>query len=607
MGMKKLRCILPLLFLAAVLPKGLCAQELPVRVEDGKEYMVYTVEPGNTLFGISRAYSVSIESLKEANENLGEGLEIGREILIPKAAVNRRAARKSDVKTDGKYLLHTVQRKETLFGIAKSYGVTVNDLAELNPEEVRVLSTGSVLRVPVQRSLSVAQAYLEPARNDTFTVHRAAKGETPYSIAKQYGISTDSLAEANPGILENMAEGAWITVPVYNASFLAERAGAEVGRAVTETEARKQKYRIALMLPFELHHNDSIAESIEAGEDLYILTEIALEFYRGVRVAADSLERLGLQAEITVYDVGEDVVAVKELLKAIDFSELDLVIGPMHKNSLALVSEASQQHGFRLVSPNAFSKEVFRDNPFLFRATATRETMLRYLAHYLALNHAKDNVLMVNSESPRDWPARKMLKKTYNEATASFPNALRDSLASVTKALLNGNGASRLLKKDTLNVLVVPSNELAFVSDMFTVFTALEREGYPLQVYGLDRWIHYDNIDTDYKNRLNLRLVVPNYVDYSAEPVIAFLEEFRERYNSEPSKHAYGFQGYDLAMVFGQYLMQYGLNFTEPAGACDTEGVMGAYRFGQTPDGRDHENKSVLIIGYDDYKIKRIN
>lgn len=605
--MKKLLCTLPFLLFAAVLPKGLCGQELPTRSVDGKEHMVYTVEPGNTLFGISRAYSVSIDALKEANEDLGEGLEIGREILIPKGAVNRRAARKSDVKTDGKYLLHTVQRKETLFGIAKSYGVTVNDLAELNPEEVRVLGTGSVLRVPVQRSLSVAEAYLEPARNDTFTVHRAAKGETPYSIAKQYEISVDSLAAANPGILENLAEGAWITVPVYNEAFLAGKAKADSADVAAERPARSENYRIALMLPFELHHNDSIAELIEAGEELYILTEIALEFYRGVMLAADSLEQLGLRAEITVYDVGEDVVAVKELLRAIDFSELDLVIGPMHKNSLALVSEASQQHGFRLVSPNAFSKEVFRDNPFLFRATATRETMLRYLAHYLALNHAKDNVLMVNSESPRDWPARKMLKKTYNEAAASFPNALRDSLASVTKALLTGDGVKRLLKKDTLNVLVVPSNELAFVSDMFTVFTALEREGFPLQVYGLDRWIHYDNIDTEYKNRLNLRLVVPNYVDYNTEPVIAFLDEFRDRYNSEPSKHAYGFQGYDLAMVFGQYLMEYGIDFTDPAGARDTEGVMGAYRFGHTPDGRDYENKSVLIIGYDDYKIKRIN
>lgn len=605
--MKKLLYSIWLILLVVAFPEGVQGQDLPDRTIDGKEYMVYTVEPGNTLFGISRAYSVSIDALKEANEDLGEGLEIGREVLIPKAAVNRRAARKSDVKTDGKYLLHTVQRKETLFGIAKSYGVSVNDLAELNPEKAKGPKTGDVLRIPVQRSLSVAEAYLEPARNDTFAVHRAEKGETPYSIAKQYGISVDSLAGANPGILDNLPENAWLTVPVYNEAYLADlRATADSLRALPR-EGVRERYRIALMLPFELHYNDSLVEAIEAGDDLYILTEIALEFYRGVMIAVDSLEKLGLRAEITVYDVGEDVVATKELLSKIDFSELDLVIGPMHKNSLALVSEASLRHQFRLVSPNAFSKEVFQDNPNLFRATATGETMLRYLAHYLALNHAKDNVLMVNSESPRDWPNRKLLKQAYNKAAASFPNTVRDSLASVTKEHLEMAVASKFLKRDTLNVLVVPSNELAFVSDLFTVFTALEREGYPLQVYGLDRWINYDNIETDYKNRLNLRLVVPDYVDYREESVISFLEEFRERYSSEPSKFAYGFRGYDLALIFGKYLLDYGVNFAAPAGTFATEGVMGSYRFGHTPNGRDFENKSVLIIGYDDYKIKRIN
>ncbi|MFN2422647.1 MAG: LysM peptidoglycan-binding domain-containing protein, partial [Cryomorphaceae bacterium] len=325
--------IMPLV-LAALFAGCAVAQDFPKRSVNGKDHYVYTVEPGNTLFAISRSFSISIESLKQANEGLDERLEIGREILIPLNAIDRRSARRSDVKTDGEYLLHTVQRKETLFGIAKMYGVTVKDLAELNPDQSVKMSTGMVLRIPVTRSLSVEEAYLEPARNDTFKVHLTAKGETPFSIAKGYGISVDSLANANPGILENLPVDTWITVPVHNVGFLLKRKEelkAEIPEAKYDMPSgARDEYRIALMLPFELQYNDSVGNMIERGKDLYVLTEIALEFYRGVLLAADSLEKAGLRARIKVYEVGEDLVSARDVIKKIDADKADLVIGPMH-------------------------------------------------------------------------------------------------------------------------------------------------------------------------------------------------------------------------------------------------------------------------------------
>lgn len=602
--------ITPLVF-AVLLTACAAAQDFPKRSVDGKDHYVYTVEPGNTLFAISRSFSVSIESLKQANEGLDEGLEIGREILIPLNAIDKRSARRSDVKTDGEYLMHTVQRKETLFGIAKMYGVTVKDVAELNPDQSVKMSPGMVLRIPVRRSLSVDEAYLEPARNDTFKVHLTAKGETPFSIAKSYGISVDSLAKANPGILENLPVETWITVPVYNDAYLLrleEQSAASIPKAEYDMPSGvRDEYRIALMLPFELQYNDSVGEMIERGKDLYILTEIALEFYRGVLLAVDSLEKAGLRARIKVYEVGEDLVSARDVIKKIESDKADLVIGPMHKASLALISEYSNKNKFYLVSPNSFSNEVFEDNPYLFRATSSRETLLKYLANFIAVNHRGHNVMMVNSESPKDWPHRKLLKRYYNEAGAIFPNAFRDSLASVTKKMLTAEDAGKYLRKDTLNVLIVPSNELAFVSDLVTKLVRLEREGYPIQVYGLDQWVKYDNIEAAYKNRFKLRLVVPNFVDYEAENVIDYLEQYRSEYKTEPSKFGYGFQGYDLAMYFGGMLLTHGLDFGLHTGGEAMEGVMGSYRFGRSVTGKDFENKSVLIIEYDDYSIKRVN
>jgi LysM repeat protein len=587
------------------------AQDYPKRSIEGHDYYVYIVEPGNTLFGIARAFSAEVKAVKKANPNAAEGLEIGQEVLIPLASIDRREAKRSDVRTDGDYLLHTVQRKETLFSIARIYGVSVSDIVELNPDAAQSLSTGLELTIPVQRSTSVKEAYLEPARNDTFMVHRVLQGETAYGIARLYELPLDSLLNANGLANDGLEPGAWLVVPKYNEAFqqkLDEREAIESARnPYPMPTGRKDQYNISILLPFEIQHNDSLVQTLMQGKNLNVITDIALEFYRGAHIALDSLEKLGLRANVNILDLGDDLVGAKDMLKTKAIKESHLIIGPMHKSSLAVVSEFSRGQQKYLVSPNSFSNEVFGENPYLFRASASRETMLKYLANFVAINHRMHNVLMVSSEAAKDWPERKLFKQYYNQALGTFPNAFRDSIASMTRNSVREDRIESFLRKDTLNVLVIPSNDPAFISDFITRLLPLQGSGYRVQVYGLDQWVRFDNIEAAYKNRFKLRLVVANYVDYTNPHVTDFLSKFRDRYHTEPGVRGYGFQGFDLTMYFGLALLNEGLSFGSRVDGMSVEGTMGNYRFGRTSTGVDFENKSVLIIEYDDYEIKRVN
>jgi hypothetical protein len=356
-----------------------------------------------------------------------------------------------------------------------------------------------------------------------------------------------------------------------------------------------------------LELNDSIEKAIKQGKDLYVLTEISLEYYRGTKLALDSLSKMGFSANVYVYQVGEDVVAANDAVKRMLHDKLDIVFGPMHKNSLAIVSDACMQHGIYLVSPNSFSNEVFMDNPYLMRAEASRETMMRYLANYIAIQHQDDNVLMVNSEGPKDWPNRLKFKQSYNSAAGTFPNHFSDSLRSITRDNLDPSSVGKWLSPDSLNVLVVPSNELAFVSDFMTRLSRVNGDQYEIQVYGMDKWVNYENIDAQYKNSFNLRLVVPSFIIYDSEPVIDFLEIYRQQYNTDPSSYGYGYLGFDLTMFFCGALFNFGMGFPAFFDEYETDGVGVNYRFGRTTSGEGFENKDVYIIEYDDYKIKRVN
>ncbi len=95
--------------------------------------IVHIVQPGETLFGISRKYEVSVAQIKEWNSLRSNTLAIGDKLLI---FTSREEARRYDEireKRDhsGK-IIHVVNEGETLFSIADSYDITTMDIKDWN-------------------------------------------------------------------------------------------------------------------------------------------------------------------------------------------------------------------------------------------------------------------------------------------------------------------------------------------------------------------------------------------------------------------------------------------------------------------------------------------
>lgn len=91
---------------------------------------------------------------------------------------------------DGKtYIIHRVEQKETLFGIARRYGVALVTVVESNPDASSGLEVGTLIKVP----------YSPNNRTKTAegTIHRVGQKETLYSISKQYGVTVDDLKSWN--------------------------------------------------------------------------------------------------------------------------------------------------------------------------------------------------------------------------------------------------------------------------------------------------------------------------------------------------------------------------------------------------------------------------
>ena len=120
-----------------------------------KTFIIHQVNSGETLFGISRRYQSAINDILQVNEQLKEGLKAGQRIRIPYIS-------KDAIPTDSK--LHKVATGETLFGISRQYGVTVNDLMVWNQLKGNDISVGQSLII---RGVSEPQTANLPVQQTT--------------------------------------------------------------------------------------------------------------------------------------------------------------------------------------------------------------------------------------------------------------------------------------------------------------------------------------------------------------------------------------------------------------------------------------------------------
>ena len=142
---------------------------------------VYVVKRGDTLWGISNQYGVSVTELARLNNVDASTLKVGMILTIPN---------KSGSNPDNMFM-YTVVKGDSLYSIAKRYGTSVEEIKKLNYLTSNNLVIGQVLRIP--------EMYTKPSDMviPNYVNYIVVKGDTLYSIAKKFNVSVDSIINDN--------------------------------------------------------------------------------------------------------------------------------------------------------------------------------------------------------------------------------------------------------------------------------------------------------------------------------------------------------------------------------------------------------------------------
>lgn len=108
------------------------------------------------------------------------------------------------------YRSHKVAQGETVYAIAKQYGVSEDAIIKLNPEVENGIYPNTILKIPREASIfDNADVY--------FKEHTVESGETLYRIAKEYEVSEDLIKKFNQHLYtEQIRAGETIRIPIKN-------------------------------------------------------------------------------------------------------------------------------------------------------------------------------------------------------------------------------------------------------------------------------------------------------------------------------------------------------------------------------------------------------
>ena len=134
------------------------ADSIGMEIRGGQRFVKHRVVAGENLTALTRRYHVTLAQITDANPQIKNGLGVGQIVFVPRPPAGRTSAAapaKAPASSSGAAgavpARYTVAKGETLFGIARKFQLTPDELIRLNK-----LPAGGTVRVGQQLLLSAA-------------------------------------------------------------------------------------------------------------------------------------------------------------------------------------------------------------------------------------------------------------------------------------------------------------------------------------------------------------------------------------------------------------------------------------------------------------------
>ena len=578
------------------------ARHLPKVNIAGSEYYMYEVKKGDSKYGIANRFGWNIDRLDELNPALSTRLEKGTKVYYPVDDSDMdEVLNSTDFTPPETYpvIRHVVKKGDSVYSIAKMYGVTVDKIYLYNPSAKTLLKRGDLITIP-QESDAINDGesflYYTVKNNDTLSAiasgfntsveqllrdnkgvsennftsgdilrvrvnsnrnvtvrkeidethiaridsYKADKNDTWETVAEKTGVDVEDLLEANSGT--RLKKNAHIAVPVIETTTV-EKEVEPFDERENTLEGRRDIYKEVHML--------GVADSIQdegPAVSLAILIEDPMskrdnEFTRGVLLAVDRLKDspYGIRLKVLCdnHVPSDSASVVSSLISQLDDFKADMVVTTHEKNFPLWLAKYGEENGVEIVNSFDVKSELYIENPSMIHLLTPTSYFSDEVGEWTASNLGSYRLVLVGKQDEEDAFAESIIDR-------------RDE-SSIIRRQLDNLAETKLDEGGRYLFYGFPTSK----DDIQRMITAIEylKENNPfteIKVMGRPSWITVSDGMRERFHKADVYFPSRFYFDHTDAAGKDFIATYSSAYGHGPIRSfpTFAVAGYDIANFF---------------------------------------------------------
>lgn len=467
--------------------------------KDGKVYYSHVVLERQTLYSISKAYSVTQDEIFEANPGLKEtGLKKNAIIMIP--MLSKQEEDITETATPSIQRVHTVRWYETLKDIAAKYNVSEGAIITANSLKDGKVKNRQKLIIPTSEEAGSTV----PAAPETEIVQETDEEEN-MDLETAFEDKDEEEGDSSPAIIS------------------------------------KSKIKAMVLLPLKATGSSSSKSN--------------MDFYSGVLLAARELGESGINIDMNVYDIANGSFGATRN----ELETSDIIIGPVSAadiNRLYTVAPGIKA----LVSPlDPKAEQLTGRYSTMIHAPAPRMSQYEDVAQWLKEDLMPgDKVIVISEKEARKGDEGRILRTAIDSAHIAYT----PFSYSILEGRKIQEPLEAEMTPEGVNRIVIASESEAFVNDVVRNLNLTIHNKFNVILYAPAKIRTFETIEIENFHNTNLHASLTYYIDYDDPEVKKFIKKYRALFQTEPTQFAFQgydvaryFMG--LCARYGEDWMQY--------------------------------------------------
>lgn len=507
-----------------------------------------------------------------------------------------------------RYFIHIVDQGQTVYAISRAYGL--KEVEAVTKKDIHFLHVGDTVWLPC-KGQKLADGFTAPSATGDEAVQPPAESK-PAATSKP-ATTTQKPAATLQKPAASTAKPAAKPAPAKPAPA-ASQAQAKQPQTVLSDQplappafvrprVNMQSIVVSLMMPFNLSQMDKISTSKfdveQRGKTTYKSLEF-IQFYEGLLLGLDRLEKMGYDVILNVVDVeGTDDVSVEEAFRKHNVGQSDLLIAMLTRQPFEKAAKLAKDANLFIVNPVSDRAEIIVGNPYVFKCMPSLEAMAKNTVSVIRRTMPGRPVYIVQSNGKAEKPALQALTAALDERTDMVYNIVDWAQPSKFTTLLKSNSQAVVVSLYDQE----KAKNRVYVQQLLNKLNSFKSK--PPCLVSFDDWAaHYSDVDFAQLQNLSYHTFCCDW-DRNNPQQQDFIKAFRDRFKTEPTS-VYAGMANDIILYFVCGIQQKGTDFFKSPNIVAPQGMIYPLSFSQSRTDCGFENQYAIMYQMSDFHFSPI-